>query len=92
MYAKMDEPDTTMETLTSLAPNKGQGSPTLEKVRPDLNLEKWSLWQPSNYRNKKTRTLKREIALDGGDQVTAEVTIGYVDRIGTITTEDQKTC
>ena len=92
MYAKIDEPDTIMETFTATAPNKGQGSTALEKIRPDLNLEKWSLWQPSNSRSKKTRTLKREIALESGDQITAEVTIGYVDRIGTITTEDQKTC
>lgn len=81
-----------METFTATAPNKGQGSDALEKIRPDLNLEKWSIWQPSNSRNRKTRTLKREIALESGDRMTAEVTIGYVDRIGTITTEDQKTC
>jgi hypothetical protein len=84
--------NTTMETLNATAPSKGKGSTTLEKIRPDLNLEKWSLWQPSNSRNKRTRTLKREITLDDGAKVTSEVTIGYVDRIGTITTEDQKTC
>jgi hypothetical protein len=81
-----------METLTAPAPNKKQGSVALQKIRPDLNLEKWSIWQPSNSRNKKTRVLKREIALDDGTQVTAEVKIGYVDQMGTITTEDQKTC
>ena len=81
-----------METLTSLAPTEGQRSTALEKVRPDLNLEKWSIWQPASSHNKKTRTLKRDITLDNGDKVTSEVTIGYIDRYGIITTEDQKTC
>ena len=87
----MDEPDTTMETLTSLAPNKGQGSPTLEKVRPDLNLEKWSIWQPAKSKLKpRERILRRELELANGDKVSAEVEVGYTNK-GALTTEDQKT-
>jgi hypothetical protein len=56
------------------------------------SLEKWSIWQPSNSRSKKSRTLSREITTSTGDKLVSEVTIGYVDKIGTITTEDQKTC
>jgi hypothetical protein len=72
--------------------NKKPGSTNLEKVRSDLNLEKWSIWQPSNSRSKKSRTLSREITISTGDKLVSEVTIGYVDKIGTLTTEDQKTC
>lgn len=72
--------------------NRKEEARTLEKVRSDLNLEKWSIWQPSNSRSKKTRTLSREITTSTGDKLVSEVTIGYVDKIGTITTEDQKTC
>ena len=72
--------------------NRKEEAKTLEKVRSDLNLEKWSIWQPSNSRSKKTRTLSREITTSTGDKLVSEVTIGYVDKIGTITTEDQKTC
>ena len=64
----------------------------VEKIRPDLNLEKWSIWQPSKSHNKRTRVLFREMTNGSGEILTAEVTIGYVDRIGTITTEDQRTC
>lgn len=63
---------------------------TLEKIRPELNLEKWSIWQPSHSGNKKTRILKRVSITQDGKSVTSEVTIGYVDRIGTLTTDDQK--
>lgn len=73
----------------NLSPN--QDERTLEKIRPDLNLEKWSIWQPASSRNKKTRVLRREIENVEGDKMTAKVTIGYVDQIGILTTEDQKT-
>src|SRR5574341_1046250 len=80
----------TMEATTIQKP-QSQNERTLEKIRPDLNLEKWSIWQPARSRNKKSRVLRREIENQQGDKITAEVTIGYVDRIGTLTTEDQKT-
>jgi hypothetical protein len=63
----------------------------LEKIRPELNLEKWSIWQPSNSRNPlKARVIEREIALADGSRVKASVEIGFTQR-GTVTTEDQKT-
>lgn len=88
----MKETNREMEDTTEQ--KKRQEEPTrnhLKKVRPDLNLEKWCLWQPAKSRNKKTRILRREIENAQGDKITAEVTIGYVDRIGTLTTEDQLT-
>jgi hypothetical protein len=61
-------------------------------IRADLNLEKWPLWQPAKAVHKRTRVLRRDLTTAQGATVTAEVTIGCVDRIGTLTTEDQKTC
>lgn len=60
------------------------------KIRAELNLEQWSIWQPSNSnREAKPRILKREIETPNGKQV-AEVEIAASHR-GTLTTEDQKT-
>jgi hypothetical protein len=64
---------------------------TLEKVRPERNLEKWAIWQASRSNSKETRTLKRIITNEVGEEISSEVTIGYVDKIGTVTTEDQRT-
>ena len=83
---------TQQDTSHATSTPQKTGKTSVEKIRPDLNLEKWALWQPAKSRNKKTRVLVREITNDSGESVIAEVTIGYVDRIGTITTEDQKTC
>lgn len=63
----------------------------IEKVRAELNLEKWSIWQPAKSKNSpKRKTLQREITLPDGNKITAKVEIGFTDR-GVITTEDQKT-
>lgn len=61
-----------------------------EKIRSELNLEKWSIWQPAHSKNKETRELARVITNSDGSKLISKVTVGYVDRIGTITTEDQK--
>jgi hypothetical protein len=64
---------------------------TVEKIRPDLNLEKWSIWQPSKSKTKpRERIFKREIMLPDGRKVSAEVEVGYTQK-GMLTTEDQKT-
>ena len=64
---------------------------TVEKIRPDLNLEKWSIWQPSRSKTKpRERIFKREIMLSDGRKVSAEVEVGYTQK-GMLTTEDQKT-
>lgn len=84
--------NTMTSTTTQEVSQRQQKNVALEKVRPDLNLEKWSIWQPAYSHNKKTRILRRETTDDQGNTLTSQVTIGYVDEIGTLTTEDQKTC
>jgi hypothetical protein len=81
-----------METATVTPPSPTrQGSAALEKIRPDLNLEKWSIWQPAKSSLKpRERILRREIELPNGDKVSAEVEVGFTNK-GILTTEDQKT-
>lgn len=63
----------------------------LQKIRPELNLEKWPVWQPAKSKNApRARTLRREVALADGSKVAAKVKIGFTDE-GALTTEDQKT-
>lgn len=63
----------------------------LQKIRPELNLEKWAIWQPAKSKNQpRARVLRREISLDNGDRVTAQVEVGFTQR-GELTTEDQRT-
>jgi hypothetical protein len=71
-------------------PNR-PGKPVPERIRPELNLEKWPIWQPAKSKNPPTRrTITREILLPTGQRVTAQVEVGFTDR-GALTTEDQKT-
>jgi ribosomal protein L12E/L44/L45/RPP1/RPP2 len=61
------------------------------KIRAELNLEQWSIWQPAKSKNDpKPRVLTREITLDNGDKITAQVEISVTAR-GTLSTEDQRT-
>jgi ribosomal protein L12E/L44/L45/RPP1/RPP2 len=61
------------------------------KVRAELNLEQWSIWQPAKSKNDpKPRVLTKEITLDNGDKITAQVEISVTAR-GALTTEDQRT-
>ena len=70
---------------------KEKGTDTPKKIRPELNLEKWSIWQPARSKSTPTRkVLQREVTLANGSQITARVEVGYTDR-GALTTEDQKT-
>jgi len=81
-------PATHNQAPVSQAPHK---SVTVEKIRPELNLEKWSVWQPSKSKNPpKERIVEREITLPGGNKLTATVEIGFTQR-GELTTEDQRT-
>lgn len=69
----------------------GQATKTLERIRPELNLEKWSVWQPSKSQNAlRTKVLEREIVLPDGSRVNATVKIAPTTE-GALTTEDQKT-
>lgn len=60
-------------------------------IRPELNLEQWSLWQPTNARGElKAKVLERVISLPDGTQATARVLVDFTS-FGALTTEDQKT-
>ena len=59
-------------------------------IRPDLNLEKWSLWQPAKSHDKmRSKILRREIELLDGTTMVATVEVGFTQK-GVLTTEDQK--
>lgn len=61
-----------------------------QKIRSELNIEKWSIWQPSQSRGKlEARTIVREITLPDGNKVNAKVEIGFTHK-GGLTTLDQK--
>lgn len=82
-----------METslLETIEESQNQKSQLPEKIRPDLNLEKWSVWQPAKSKlQPKERVIRREIELPNGDKVLAEVEVGFTNK-GVLTTEDQKT-
>src|SRR5690554_952348 len=64
---------------------------TIERIRPELNLEKWSIWQPAKSQNAlKTKIIEREITLADGSRVNATVRVAPTTE-GALTTEDQKT-
>jgi hypothetical protein len=61
------------------------------KIRAELNLEQWAIWLPAKSKNEpKPRVLTKEITLETGDKINAEVEL-TASRKGTLTTEDQKT-
>lgn len=63
----------------------------LQKIRPELNIEKWPLWKPASSKNPpRVRAYEREITLPDGTRGTAKLTVGFTDK-GDLTTEDQKT-
>jgi hypothetical protein len=63
----------------------------VEKVRPELNLEKWAIWQPAKSKSGPTeRVIQREISLANGNKLSARVEIGFTNR-GSLSTEDQRT-
>src|ERR1017187_3291909 len=61
-----------------------------EKIRVELNIEKWpGIWQPAKGHTKLVaRTLERHVA-SGDGQATSKLLVGFTD-LGTLTTEDQK--
>jgi len=68
-----------------------QKSAIVEKIRPELNLEKWTIWQPAKSKNPPAeRVIEREITVPGGNKVSARVEVGFTNR-GALTTEDQRT-
>src|SRR5438105_2367379 len=70
---------------------KQPGKTAQERIRPELNLEKWAIWQPAKSKSQPVeRKLRREVPLADGKRVVAEVEVGYTNK-GVLTTEDQKT-
>lgn len=65
--------------------------PKPDKIRVELNVEKWpAIWRPSSSKKAPVvRTLEREIELADGTRGLAKLEIGFT-QLGTITTEDQK--
>jgi len=62
----------------------------LNKIRSELNLEKWTIWQPTNSRNQaEVKILQRKVELPDGSQLSAKVEVLYTTK-GVLTTEDQK--
>jgi hypothetical protein len=75
-----------MNSVTALEQNQ-----ETRKVRAELNLEQWSIWQPSNSKNEaKPRTLRKEFLDENQNKISAQVEIPTTPR-GTLTTEDQRT-
>ncbi len=69
--------------------NRAEETPP-EKIRTELNIEKWSIWRPANARTKpKARTFERDVRLPDGTRIVAKLKIGFTDE-GNLTTEDQK--
>lgn len=64
----------------------------MERIRPELNLEKWPIWRPSNSRLEQQDEviIKRESILPNGMKSTAQVKVQRVGKLGLLTTEDQK--
>lgn len=64
---------------------------SLEKIRPELNLEKWSIFAPAHSKIKRARTITRITTLPDGSLRTSKVSVDATERLGTLTTEEQKT-
>jgi hypothetical protein len=61
------------------------------KIRPELNVEKWSIWQPANARTgvPRERLIERQVTLPNGNKVTAKLTVSPTTK-GDLTTRDQR--
>lgn len=69
---------------------KAGNTPVTVKIRPDLNLEKWAIWQPSSSKTKPAiQTIERHINLPNGSIKTAKVEVVPTLK-GALTTFDQR--
>lgn len=60
------------------------------RIRAELNVEKWAIWQPANARTElRERVFERTIEAPDGSRVTAKLTVAPNIR-GNLTTEDQR--
>jgi hypothetical protein len=80
------------EVTAPIRKNFEQGSQPTERIRPELNIEKWpAIWSPAYSHNLPVaRTLEREHTIADGTRVRARVEVGF-SHLGELTTEDQKT-
>src|ERR1700730_15251054 len=62
-----------------------------EKIRSELNIEKWpAIWQPAKSKNKPAlRTMEGEGTGEDGNRTASGGGVGYT-QLGTLTTEEQK--
>lgn len=75
---------------TKRASRNTQSAVALEKIRPELNLEKWAIWELARSKGRaEVKILERQITGPDGSKLTARVKRGITD-LGTTTTEDQK--
>ena len=86
----LQNPDGAPST-TEFVQTKVAAQTRLEKIRSELNIEKWpAIWQPAKSKNKlAVRTMQRETLSDDGARVVSQVEIGFT-QLGTLTTEEQK--
>ena len=78
--------------MKSPKPKKEQSrfSDLPEKIRPELNIEKWAIWQPANARTElRERVFERTIEAADGSKVTAKLTVAPTTK-GNLTTRDQR--
>jgi hypothetical protein len=79
------------EAVAEVLPISRPDEKTLERIiRPELNIERWSIWQPSSSRAApRPRIIIREVTLENGSKVTSKVKVHYTDE-GALTTFDQR--
>lgn len=67
------------------------GKQKSEKIRVELNIEKWpGIWQPAKGHTRHAlRTLERQVEVKGEGRAISKLLIGFTE-LGTLTTEDQK--
>src|SRR5215813_9690030 len=83
--------DTQQDLFPTAVARQEKRETSLEKIRPELNLEKWSIFAPAHSKTKRARTLTRSTTLPDGTVRTSKVSIDATERLGTLTTEEQKT-
>jgi hypothetical protein len=63
-----------------------------ETIRPELNIQKWAIWQPTSSRGTlQARVIEREIPLADGKTFVAKLEVAPVLTLGSLTTDDQRT-
>jgi len=83
--------DTQQDMFPTAVTSREERGTSLEKIRPELNLEKWSIFAPAHSKTKRARTITRMISLSNGNVRTSKVSVDATERLGTLTTEEQKT-